>query len=359
MKEGVEQHLLLVLQKMGLPPEPTLPQEVDSPQDVFKVPPVEFTMMDFLHKKTADTDWDSPPFYTHPQGYKMCLNLEPNGCGEGKGTHISLYAALMKGEHDGSLQWPFEGDIVVELLNWREDKQHVVFNQSFSRLEGNCVIDSTIGSWYGNSQFISHSSLSYNSTTNTEYLQDDCLRLRVKEVAVYSTPLLHKTPSWQDHLNPSQSVCEFTVTEFSKRKQFNNIYYSPPFYTHTRGYKMCLKMYANGYGTGEGTHVTLYACLMEGEHDDDLVWPFRGDVTMELINWRKDNGHHQKTTHFNSTTDPDNKYCCRIYNEVIGVGLGIHQFISHSSLSYNSTTNTEYLQDDCLRLRVKVVVHST
>ena len=137
MKEGVEQHLLLMLQKMGPPPEPsqpTLPQLSDNhiPQHVFKVPPVEFTMMDFLHKKTANTDWDSPPFYTHPQGYKMCLNLEPNGCGTGKGTHISLYAALMKGEHDDSLQWPFEGNIVVELLNWREDQQHIVQNFAFS-----------------------------------------------------------------------------------------------------------------------------------------------------------------------------------------------------------------------------------
>ena len=193
MKEGVEQHLLLMLQKMGPPPEPsqpTLPQLSDNhiPQDLVKVPPVEFTMMDFLHKKTANTDWDSPPFYTHPQGYKMCLNLEPNGCGTGKGTHCmlpcvltvccphegrtctvySLYAALMKGEHDDSLQWPFEGNIVVELLNWREDQQHVVQNFAFSRENKiNCIrvhrIDTNIGDWFGNHQFISHSSLSYNS----------------------------------------------------------------------------------------------------------------------------------------------------------------------------------------------------
>ena len=231
----------------------------------------------------------------------MCLNLEPNGYGSGKGTHISLFAALMKGEYDDSLQWPFEGNIVVELLNWRKDQQHVVHNVGFSRGNNRYCIRVTnqkIGRWYGNHQFISHSSLSFNSTTNTEYLQDDCLRLRVKEVAVYSTPLLHKTPSWQDHLNPSQSVCEFTVTEFTKRKQFNNEYFSPPFYTHHRGYKMCLRVYANGNISGEGTHVSLYVCLMEGEHDDDLVWPFRGEVTMELINWREDKGHHQKTTPF-------------------------------------------------------------
>ena len=210
--------------------------------------------------------------------------------GDGEGTHLSVFVALMSGEDDQHLWWPFESDISYQLLKWREDKQHHEGTVRFNRKNLSSCIQVTkgdIGIGLGDHEFISHSrsSLSYNSTTNTEYLQDDCLRLRVKEVAVYSTPLLHKTPSWQDHLNPSQSVvCEFTITEFSKRKQFNNQYYSPPFYTHTRGYKMCLKVYANGYGDCEGTHVTLFACLIEGEYDDHLVWPFRGEVTMELIN---------------------------------------------------------------------------
>ena len=47
-----------------------------------------------------------------------------NGYGVGKGTHISIHANLMRGDYDNNLQWPFEGDIVVELLNWREDNQH-------------------------------------------------------------------------------------------------------------------------------------------------------------------------------------------------------------------------------------------
>ena len=63
--------------------------------------------------------------------------------------------------------------------------------------------------------------------------------LRVVDVAVYSTPLLSKTPSWQDPHTATQSVCDFTLTEFTKRKQYNNAYYSPPFYSHPHGYKLC------------------------------------------------------------------------------------------------------------------------
>ena len=35
-----------------------------------------------------------------------------------------------------------------------------------------------------------------------------------------------------------------------------------------------------------------------------------------------------------------------------GASYGWYQFISHSSLFYNPTTNTEYVRDDCLQLRV-------
>ena len=29
----------------------------------------------------------------------------------GSGTHLSVYAQLMRGEYDNELEWPFEGDI--------------------------------------------------------------------------------------------------------------------------------------------------------------------------------------------------------------------------------------------------------
>ena len=86
----------------------------------------------------------------------------------------------------------------------------------------------------GSFKFISHSLL-YNPETSAEYIQDDCLRLRVVSVAVYSTPFLTKFPSWQDpNTAATQSVCDFTLTEFTKRKQFNNEYYSQHHSTHNK-----------------------------------------------------------------------------------------------------------------------------
>ena len=39
-------------------------------------------------KKNKD-EWYSPPFYTGPGGYKMCINVVPKGWGIG--THVSVY----------------------------------------------------------------------------------------------------------------------------------------------------------------------------------------------------------------------------------------------------------------------------
>ena len=60
--------------------------------------------------------------------------------------------------------------------------------------------------------------------------------------------------------------------------------YSPPFYSSPHGYRVCLRAYLNGDGTGRGTHISLYVVLMKSEYDDILTWPFAHNVTLTLIN---------------------------------------------------------------------------
>lgn len=46
-------------------------------------------------------------FYTARYGFKVCMRLYLNGDGVGKGTHISLFFVIMRGEYDPILSWPF------------------------------------------------------------------------------------------------------------------------------------------------------------------------------------------------------------------------------------------------------------
>ena len=60
--------------------------------------------------------------------------------------------------------------------------------------------------------------------------------------------------------------------------------YSPPFQTSPHGYRMCIRAYLNGDGSGKGTCVSVFFVLMKSEHDELLSWPFRRPVTFELVN---------------------------------------------------------------------------
>ena len=59
----------------------------------------------------------SPPFYTSKTGYKMCLRAYLNGDGIGKGSHVSFFWVMMKGDYDDLLKWPFIGKVTIKLLD--------------------------------------------------------------------------------------------------------------------------------------------------------------------------------------------------------------------------------------------------
>ena len=59
----------------------------------------------------------SLPFCTGRYGFKMCLRLYIMGDGIGKGTHLSLFFVVMRGEFDNILQWPFAHKVTFKLIN--------------------------------------------------------------------------------------------------------------------------------------------------------------------------------------------------------------------------------------------------
>ena len=209
----------------------------------------------------------------------------------------------------------------------------------------------------GNARFIAHSDLAYNKHNNTEYLSNNSLRLRIEQVTILSSPIASKLPLWYPSSTPS--VAEFTMSEFSKHKVLGDKWYSPPFYTHPQGYKFSVIVWANGGGSGEGTHVSVGVQMMKGEYDDSLTFPFRGVFTVEIINWLQDQHHIQGTIHITDDNDDDHRAGGRVttgYAAIVPSITNMH----HSSLPYNPTTNTQYLDDDdCMRIRIlEVDVHS-
>ena len=67
----------------------------------------------------------SPCFYSSSYGYKMCVRLYLNGDGMGKGTHISVFFVVMRGQYDALLRWPFRQKVTFMLLD-QDNVEHVI-----------------------------------------------------------------------------------------------------------------------------------------------------------------------------------------------------------------------------------------
>ncbi|XP_031551206.1 TNF receptor-associated factor 4-like [Actinia tenebrosa] len=65
----------------------------------------------------------SDPFYTDKYGYKMRVQLYPNGNTDEATGHVSIFIQLLRGEYDAVLPWPFARKITVTLLDQKKDLQ--------------------------------------------------------------------------------------------------------------------------------------------------------------------------------------------------------------------------------------------
>ena len=135
----------------------------------------------------------------------------------------------------------------------------------------------------------------------------------------------------------------FTLTNYALHKRGTTQWMCPPFYTELGGYKMAIEISANGEGAGKNTHVSVYIRIMRGEYDDQLQWPLRASVTIQLISqWNE--SHYEMTTPFYEWA--------RVTDGVVGAGWGWDKFVSHREVEFNPATQTEYLKNDRLNFRV-------
>ena len=159
-------------------------------------------------------------------------------------------------------------------------------------------------------------------------------------------------------INPT-SPFYFAINNFEHYKKSDLCWHSPPFYSHSGGYKLMVQVWPNGVGTYKGTHMSVFLVVMRGEYDDQLKWPFTGEVTVRLLNRSKSGGSTQNTGHRDTTICFDNStpLCSRRKPEGCNSlpAWGYLGFISHSELPYNAAKNTTYLREDRVRLVVTKV----
>ena len=142
------------------------------------------------------------------------------------------------------------------------------------------------------------------------------------------------------------------INELSRRSREARIgktvsLYSPPFYTSPHGYRLCLRAYLYGDGTGKGTHISLFVVLMRSEYDDVLTWPFRHHVSLSLINQDKPLSSEAAIMHkFIPNPESSSFHKPR---DTFNIASGFPEFAPLSVLNDNS-----FVKNDTIYFRVKL-----
>ena len=150
--------------------------------------------------------------------------------------------------------------------------------------------------------------------------------------------------SLQELTTNSEPTCvDFVMSNFDQHKRDKDVWMSPSFYSHPRGYKMCLAVFANGHGEGEGTHVSVFVYIRRGEYDNILRWPFQGTIPICVLG----QGFFANLPRMVicTTTVPLERVTEGDHSEN---GFGFPQFIPYSFLN-------SYLHNDSLHFRISQI----
>jgi len=149
-------------------------------------------------------------------------------------------------------------------------------------------------------------------------------------------------------------VCPVIVkmAGFAAVKENEEKWFSDPFYTHNKGYKVCLCVDTDGFKDGDiesmddsessdggsNVYLSVFLYLMKGPHDDELTWPLRGELKVKLLNQISDSGHHSETIDFDDDTPNAAVYRVIDDDDRAAEGLGDNEFISHDDF-YDTSIN--------------------
>ena len=129
-----------------------------------------------------------------------------NGVNACKGTHVSVYLTLMRGEYDGKLKWPLQGNFKVSVLNQLADASHfekdikynlTVPGTATQRVTGSDM--ATVG--HGLHDFLPHTYLGYLPLTLLVgikyyyYNANDAMYFRVQYVYTHDHALMEPQAS--------------------------------------------------------------------------------------------------------------------------------------------------------------------
>ena len=190
---------------------------------------------------------------------------------------------------------------------------------------------------------------------------------RVSTLEVMLNRLIHNSTGsgmvivatdWASHLaflatnSPNTPLCPVVIKlqQFKGHAESGARWYSDPFYTYEKGYKMCLSTSVR-HDIGS---LSVWLHIMKGPHDNDLTWPMRGQFEIKLMNQISDSKHHSLMLAYGDKVDDNNvNGCGRVTDDkIVGKGWGYFQFISLDNLHETSKV-CQFIKDNCIFFQVR------
>ena len=178
-------------------------------------------------------------------------------------------------------------------------------------------------------------------------------RMKKKNWKLYLKTMSETATQFPDSTSP----IIVQVCGYEKAKMDGTVLVTSPFYTAGAGkYKfelhICITAYiVPGYVDSANTYMSVHASLLEGEHDDLLMWPFIGSISVTLLNQIENNNHFTKQI-WRPREPSEVEYTERVRRgRYRNQSWGQIGFISHSELE-NVTVLKQFVVNDCMYFRV-------
>ena len=81
--------------------------------------------------------------------------------------------------------------------------------------------------------------------------------------------------------------------------------------------------------------------------------PFRGEITIQIVNQVGDHDHVKYVIRY--TDETSDETAGRVTDKERARGWGYFKFLAHDKLQYNAERQTQYLKDNTLHIRVMKV----
>ncbi|CAD6229269.1 GSCOCT00012099001.2-RA-CDS [Cotesia congregata] len=120
----------------------------------------------------------------------------------------------------------------------------------------------------------------------------------------------------------------------------STMFYSPEFFTHPNGYKMCARI---NISSKNSQFLSIVIHMMQSENDNYLDWPFNGTISFILIHQKDSKKSIREETH----TKPNVEAFKKPVGEINRRSFGYTEFVSLDDLS-------NYLFDNSLVFRIEV-----